>query len=58
MFPICWKALYHPTLLDLQRMRVLGLTIHQGANFYVNVIQQSRQIREKRKKKLWLQTLK
>ena len=58
MFPIFWKALYHPTLLDLQRMRALGLTIHQGANFYVNVTQQNRQIWEKRKKKLWLQTLK
>ena len=30
MLPICIKALFHPPFLNLQRIRGLGLTLHQG----------------------------
>ena len=57
MFPIYRKALYLPSFLDIHRIPVLGLKIHEGLiskSMQRNKVDKFR----KRKLKLWLQTLK
>ena len=57
MLPIYRKALYLPSFLDIQRIRVLGLTIHEGL---ISKSVQHNKVDKfgRRKLKLWLQTLK
>ena len=53
MLPIYRKAVYLPSFLDIHRIRVLGLTIHEGLiskSMQHNKVDKFR----KRKLKLWL----
>ena len=57
MLPIYRKAVYLPSFLDIHRIRVLGLTIHEGL---ISKSVQHNKVDKfgRRKLKLWLQTLK